>query len=419
MQAVELHNNIYRVSANIGSEHLFEGIWPIPHGVSLNSYVVKGKKTALIDLVKDWEGAADTIQEQMQGLGLKVADIDYLILNHMEPDHTGWLNEFCKKNSTVRICATQKGINMIKPFYHGATDNLHVITNGEILDLGDGKVLTFFETPNVHWPETMMTYESSSKILFSCDGFGAFGAVNSHIFDDQLTPEEMALYEAEALRYYANIVSTFSVFVTRAIAKLEGLDIAMIAPSHGIIWRENPRAIVDMYARFASYEQGSKAEPEITLVWSSMYGNTQSLIPSIQRAIEEEGVTLHMHQVPQEHASFVLASAWRSAAIIVGTPTYEYKMFPPMYAILDIFDRSHVKARKGFRFGSYGWSGGAKKQFDPFVETLKWECSEPIEFQGAPSEADLNQAYEQAKALAKAVKAQCVEAKALAAQSTT
>ncbi len=404
MKALQLFDGVHRLSADIGPKDLFEGIWPIPSGVSLNSYTVKGDKVALIDLIKDWEGSADSVTSQMQSAGIELKDVDYLILNHLEPDHTGWLNDFCEINRKVQIFATKKGIDMVKPFYHGAVDNLHVITDGETLDLGKGKVLTFFETPNVHWPETMMTYESSSKTLFSCDAFGAFGKVGENAFDDQLTSEDMEAYEYEALRYYSNIVSTFSPFVQRAIAKLEGLEVSIIAPSHGIIWRKNPTHIIEMYQRFASYGNGQSAEKEITLIWSSMYGNTEQLLEPIMRAAKEEGVLLHVHQVPQEHSSFVLASAWRSAGIIVGTPTYEYKMFPPMFAVLDILDRSHVRGRRGFRFGSFGWSGGAQKQFDPFAESLKWECMDPIEFKGAPSEEDKQQAYNQTKELAQYIK---------------
>ncbi len=404
MKALQLFEGVHRVSADIGPKDLFEGIWPIPHGVSLNSYTVKGDKVALIDLVKDWEGSANSVTNQMKDAGIELNEVDYLILNHLEPDHTGWLNEFCQVNTKVQIFATKKGIDMVKPFYHGAVDNLHSITDGETLDLGKGKVLTFFETPNVHWPETMMTYESSSKTLFSCDAFGAFGKVGDKAFDDQLTEDDMIHYEYEALRYYSNIVSTFSPFVQRAIAKLAGVPVDIIAPSHGIIWRKNPARIIEMYQRFASYGDGKSAEKEVTLIWSSMYGNTEQLLEPIQRALQEEGIPLHVHQVPQEHSSFVLASAWRSAGIIVGTPTYEYKMFPPMFAVLDVLDRSHVRGRRGFRFGSFGWSGGAQKQFDPFAESLKWECMDPIEFKGAPSDEDKQRAYDQAKELAQYIK---------------
>ena len=178
-----------------------------------------------------------------------------------------------------------------------------------------------------------MTYEPESGVLFSCDAFGSFGSLGEHVFDDELTEEEREFYASEAERYYANIVSTFSAFVERGIKKLEGLTVNVIAPSHGVIWRDKPEEIVEHYLKLASYKNGP-AEQEVTVIWSSMYGNTEALLASVLDGLASEGVTAHVHRVPQEHVSFVLASAWRSSGIIIGTPTYEYKMFPPMYAVL-------------------------------------------------------------------------------------
>ncbi len=402
MKPVEIAQGVYRLSANIGSRDLFEGIWPIPNGVSLNAYIVKGdNKTALIDLVKDWEGAARGITEQLREAGLGLGDIDYLVLNHMEPDHTGWLAELKKQQPKLQILCSKKAVPMVEAFY-GITDSVKAVGSGDVLDLG-GKQLVFEDAPNVHWPETMVTYEAVTKTLFSCDAFGSFGQVHEAVFDDQLSELEMRFFEQETLRYYANIVSSFSIFVQRAIKKLEALDISVIAPSHGILWRKNPDKIIRDYIRLASYMNGP-AEEEVTLVWSSMYGNTESLVEAVRAGVEAEGLPIHIHRVPQEHVSFVLASAWRSSGIIVGMPTYEYRMFPPMYTVLDILERSHVMNRKAFRFGSYGWSGGAQKQFDAFTQAMKWDCLGSVEFQGAPKQPDHETAFARARELAKQVK---------------
>jgi len=401
MKTVGLADGIYRLSANIGSRDLFEGIWPIPNGVSLNAYMVKGKeKTALIDLVKDWEGSAEKIREQLKELKTDIHDIDYLILNHMEPDHTGWLKELKAQNQSLTILCSKRAVPLVEAFY-GITDQVEAVEHGQSMDLG-GKKLVFFDAPNVHWPETMVTYEQNSKILFSCDAFGSFGQVHEAVFDDQLSELEMKFFNEETLRYYANIVSSFSVFVQRAINNLSSLDISMIAPSHGIIWRKDPQKIIKDYIRLASYMNGP-AEPEITLVWSSMYGNTESMVDAIVSGLESENVPVHVHRVPQDHVSYVLASAWKSSGIIVGMPTYEYKMFPPMYSVLDILERSHVMNRKVFRFGSYGWSGGAQKQFEEFSSKLKWDSLDPVEFQGAPTQGDREKAFTRAKELAREV----------------
>ena len=403
MKAIEIAEGVFRIAANIGSKDLFEGIWPIPDGVSINSYLVKGEKTALIDLVKDWDDALEQVNEQLSDAGTSAGSIDYLVLNHMEPDHTGWLAEMKAQNPDLKIYCSKKSVPLIKAFYK-IEDNVFPVGSGDSLDLGNGKVLAFEDAPNVHWPETMVTLETSTGVLFSCDAFGSFGQVTEHVFDDQLTAEEEEFYERETLRYYANIVSTFSGFVLKAIDKLAPLDIRVIAPSHGILWRKNPGKIIEDYRKLASYHNGP-AEKEITFIWSSMYGNTEKMVQPIIDAVEAEGIKINVHRIPQEHVSFVLADAWKSAGLIFGMPTYEYRMFPPMAYVLDIFDRSHVKNRKIFRFGSFGWSGGAQKQFQTLTEGLKWECIEPVEWQGAADEATLERAIEQAKVLAREIKA--------------
>ena len=248
----------------------------------------------------------------------------------------------------------------------------------------------------------MMTYERHAGVLFSCDAFGSFGSVRDAVFDDQLSNEEKGFFYDESLRYYANIVSTFSVFVERAIKKLSGLEINVVAPSHGIIFRKNPAEIIKRYQRFADYMNGP-AEKEITVIWSSMYGNTEQLLEYVVKGIESKNVPITIHRVPQENASYVLASAWKSAGLVLGMPTYEYRMFPPMAHILDIFDRSHVMNKKVFRFGSFGWSGGAQKQLDELTKNLKWEFLNPVEFQGAPSEDDKKMAFQRGQELAEQV----------------
>lgn len=233
-----LAQGVYRVHAQIGTRDLFEGIWPLPNGVLLNSYIVKGtQKTALIDLVKDWEGAVHEITTQINALGIQINQIDYLILNHMEPDHTGSLADLKRKYPNLEILCTKKAVPMVKAFYD-IEANVRAVSSGDTLDLG-GHVLRFEETPNIHWPETMMTYDMNTGILFSCDAFGSFGRYE-HCFDDELDEKEWDLLIGETVRYYANIVSSFSQFVKRGISKLASLDIKMVAPSHGIVWRKNP-----------------------------------------------------------------------------------------------------------------------------------------------------------------------------------
>ncbi len=402
MKAARIADGIYRIGANITNGDLFEGLWPIPDGVSLNSYIVRGEKTALIDLVRDWDEAPMKIRDQLASIPVDLKSVDYLVLNHLEPDHTGWLGMFRDICPGAEILTTAKGAAMVKSF-HGIEDRVRVVGSGDSVDLGGGRRLVFEEIPNVHWPETMVTFEPGSGVLFSCDAFGSFGSVGPEVFDDELGPERHLFFERETLRYYANIVASFSVFVERAIAKLAGLDIRVIAPSHGILWRKNPGLIIDRYRRYASYARGP-AEAEVTFVWGSMYGNTERVVDAVMAGLTEGDVPVTVHRVPRDHMSQILASAWKSTGIILGMPTYEYRMFPPMAHVLDDLGRKKVVGKKVFRFGSYGWSGGAAKELAEITAKYSWDFLEPVEFAGAPSPADYQLVKARARELAEIVK---------------
>jgi len=406
MKAQTIAENIFCVHADIQTSDLFEGIWPIPNGVSLNSYVVKGKKTALIDLFKDWAGSRRQMEEALASIGMDFSDMDYLVLNHLEPDHTGWLGEFMAINPKAEIISTQKGIELVKSFYKIET-NTRAVKDGDSLDLGNGLILNFFETPNIHWPETMVTREASSGTLFSCDAFGSFGIMGENIFNDEISAEKQKFFESESLRYYSNIVSSFSIFVNRAAEKLSGLEIRCIAPSHGLLWRE-PKTIIDRYIRYAGYSQG-KTEQEIAIIWGSMYGNTKAGLDSVIRGIESEGIPYTIHRVPDENISVVLADAYKSSGLVIAMPTCEYAMFPPMAYVLDIFRRKHIYGKKVLRIGSFGWSGGAKKEYEAAIANLKWTSLESIEWAGFPGEENLKLLQERGKELAAAIRAEKIQ----------
>jgi len=403
MNAHTISGSVYAIHADIRTTTLFEGIWPIPDGVTLNSYIVKGDKTALIDLAKDWAGSIAQFESQLASAGTSFEKIDYLVLNHLEPDHTAFLTEIRRRNPAVQILSTPKGIAMVRNFFK-ITDNLREVKTGDTLDLGGGKVLEFFETPNIHWPETMMTYDRADKILFSCDGFGSYGALGERVFDDEFTAAEHAFYEKEALRYYSNIVASFSVFVKKALEKLGALDVKVVAPSHGIIWRTNPSTIIRRYAAYADYNTGAACEREICVVWGSMYGYTKAGVDAVVEGIKAEGIPFTIHQIPDTDPSFVLADAFKAGGLVLAMPTYEYKMFPPMAHILDLFERKHFTDKRVLRIGSWGWVGGAKKEYDEKIANFKWTSVESYEWQGIASANDLAVLKERGRELARLVK---------------
>lgn len=403
MQTTQVTTDTWRLSANI-HDILFEGMWPIPHGFSMNSYIVRGEKVAIIDGVCDWDGTPEVLFDQFRQMNVDHEDIDYVIINHMEPDHSGWLRDFKKIRPDFRIVTTEKAKALLTSFFE-IDNEVMVVKSGDTLDLGGGHVLAFEEIPNVHWPETMATFDTKTGTLFPCDAFGSFGAIGDSPYDDQLTQKQIDFYEYEASRYYANIVGAFSAPAMKAVAKTESLPVQIIAPGHGIVWRKNPQKIIDDYKRYAAYSKGP-AKEEITVVWGSMYGNTQRGVDPVVEGIRSEGVKVNVHRVPETHYSYVLRDVWNSSGVVLAMPTYEYKMFAPMAVVLDELGRKKAFNRKAFRFGSYGWSGGAQKELEEILARYKmnWDFLEPVEFLGAPTEEDLKLIQIRGRELAVAVK---------------
>jgi flavorubredoxin len=400
-------DGIYRLSAKVHNI-LFEGLWPIPHGVSMNSYIVKGDEVAIIDGVCGWDGVPETLYRQLDDIGVDVKDIRYVVLNHLEPDHSGWLESFAGLTRGFEIVASAKGIEVAKAFYgFDERFRFRAVRSGDIIDLGAGKKLLFEEIPNVHWPETMATYEMGTGTLLPCDAFGSFGAIAGDApFDDDLTEEQLAFFEGETLRYYANIVSAFSLPVRKAIDKLAPVPIKVIAPGHGIVWRRNPGRILDMYKKLSSYA-GGPAEAEVTVIWGSMYGMTEKGVEPVVEGVKAEGLPVHVHRTPETHLSYILASALRSGGIVLGMPTYEYRMFPPVAHVLDDLGRKRIVNRKAFRFGSFGWSGGAQKELDEMMRShrMGWDFLPPVEFKGAPTQGALEEIHARGRELAALLKA--------------
>ncbi|MGI9255874.1 MAG: FprA family A-type flavoprotein [Salinispira sp.] len=409
MHVTEVTDGIFRLSAN-AHNLLFEGIWPIPNGVSMNSYIVRGEKIAIVDGVCGWDGVPETLFEQFKHMDIHVDDIDYVIVNHHEPDHSGWLEDFKKIRPNFEIITSVRGEALLDAFY-GITENIRTVKTGDTLDLGGGRVLAFADIPNVHWPETMATFDTKSGTLFPCDAFGSFGAIGDAPYDDQLNQKEIDFFEREAVRYYSNIVAAFCLPVNKAIKAVEGLPVKIVAPGHGIVWRKNPQKIIDDYKRYASYDK-NPAKEDVTVIWGSMYGCTGKAIQPLVDAIESENVKVHVHRVPESPLGDILTSVWTSTGIVIATPTYEYKMFPPVFAVVDELVKKKVKNRKAFYMGSYGWSGGAKKELDELMALHKsgWDFLESVEFKGNPTTPDLNRIQERGRELAREVKRMVAEA---------
>jgi len=383
MPPIDIKPDICWIGVNDRTTDLFEGLWPITQeGVSYNAYLIDDKKKAIVDLAKalktdEFFGQIDQVMD--------ISQLDYVVVNHMEPDHSGVLN-------TLRRIAPQVTILV--------TEGVQVVQDGETLSLGQ-HTLQFVYTPFVHWPETMMTYETSEQVLFSCDAFGGYGALRGAIFDDECT--DPAFYEREALRYYVNIVAVFSRPVLKAIEKLADVPVSVIAPSHGLIWRDKPAHIVELYKKWAEYATGS-TEIGVTLLYGSMYGNTEKMMNAVAQGVSEESMPISIFDVTHTHVSYILPSLWTHRGVIVGAPTYEGSLFPPMVQVLEMAAVKKIQNKKVARFGSYGWSGGAQRRFESLIEPLKWELTDSFEFIGAPTEEDLKRGEELGAHLAQAIK---------------
>ncbi len=407
MKKIRIADGIHMLTMNV-EDILFEGIWEIANGVTLNSFIVQGEKTAIIDGVINWDGIPETMYRNLEDIGVDPNNIDYLIVNHMEPDHSGWISNFRKIKEDFTIICTDKAAKMVSSFY--GEDKIRVVKEGDTLDLGKGKVLSFHPVPNVHWPDTMYTFETSTKTLFSCDMFGTFGRMGEHFFDDELTDEEVEFFEFEGIRYYSNVMTTFTPSLRKALEKARQLNASIIAPGHGPVYRKNPNKIMDDYYRFSQYADG-KGKNEVTILWGSMYGMTKKAVDFVEGILEREGVKYNKLQMPLESNSEMVATVFKSAAVIIAAPTYEYKLFPPVAAALDEIGRKRITGKTAFRFGSYGWSGGAEKELKEIIErnNMKWDFIDSVEFEGAPKEEHLEKIEKAVLELIEKIKDKIVE----------
>lgn len=393
--SVKITDSLHYIGVNDRDTRLFENMWPLEDGVSYNSYLLTGEKTALLDTVKitKVDSFLDKVREALGGRPL-----DYLVIHHMEPDHSGSVRTVIDAYPNVTLVGNKKTAEFLNAFY-GVTENVKIVADGESLDLGTQK-LTFYTTPMVHWPESMVSFEENSGTLFSQDAFGGFGALSGSIFDDEINWEYFA---GETRRYYSNIVGKFSKQVQAALKKLGGLDIKMICPVHGPVWREQPEKIVDLYDRMSRYE----SEEGVVIVYGSMYGNTEVMAETIARGLAEEGVkNIRIYDVSKTHNSYILSDIWKYRGLILGSCTYNNYLFPLMHNLLNVIKMNKLQNHILGMFGSYSWSGGALKALKEFGETCEYDVIETtVEAKSAPTREDLRVCKEIAKQMADKLKA--------------
>jgi len=395
-QAIKVTEGIYWVGVNDHQTDLFESLWPLPRGVTYNSYLIDDEKTVLIDTVKA-PFLTDLLDRIKEILGPD-RGLDYLVVNHMEPDHSGAVKILKTVYPEMKIIGNAKTKDLLESFYT-VTDNVIVMKDGETLDIGS-RNLRFFMIPMVHWPETMVTWDSSTRTLFPCDAFGGFGALDGGLFDDEV---DMNFYEGEILRYFSNIVGRYSPQVQKAIEKLKGLgEIRIIAPSHGPIHRKNPGRIVELYDRWSRHE----TECGAVIVFGSMYGNTQKAADAVARSLAEEGIEkMVYHDISRSHVSFIVRDIWRYKSLVLASCTYNTTLFPPMTELVGHLINKKMKNRYLGLVGSYSWSKGALEVLQDFASKGDWEIIEPqVEIKSSPGPDDFTACRQLGKNLAAKLK---------------
>ncbi len=349
----EIAQNIFWVGGSDRRLELFENMFPLPNGVAYNSYLIMEEKTALVDTV-DRSISQLYLENITHVLGGR--ELDYLIVNHMEPDHCANIEEIVRRYPNVRLVGNKKTFQFMEQFYElNMTSNYLEVKDGEELSLGN-RTLRFYTAPMVHWPEVMMTYEISLGILFSADAFGSFGAFSGNIFADEMDDIDID----EARRYYANIVGRYGSQVQALFKKLAGLEINMICSLHGQIWRgEKIPFIMDLYDKWSRYEPEKKG---VVLVYASMYGNTENVMQALANKLAQLGIRdMHMYDVSKTHTSYIISDLWKYSHIVLASPTYNMNLYFIMDALLKDISVLGLKDRKVSVIGNHSWASAAAK----------------------------------------------------------
>ncbi|MDY6917180.1 MAG: FprA family A-type flavoprotein [Chloroflexota bacterium] len=391
VKTVEIAPCVRWVGVQDWQRRMFDALIPLPYGTSYNSYLVVGKdKTALVDTVNP--GFGGMLMDRVAS----VADpqrIDYVVMNHAEPDHAGAIPHVMAVARNATLVATRKGADMAGVFHHVPEEKRHVVKNNDTIDLG-GKTLRFIEAPWLHWPETMFTFAVEDRVLMSCDFFG------SHLATDRLFDDEVGdILLPEAKRYYAEIMMPFGRMVAAGLDKAKALDARVIAPSHGPVYR-NPARIVDAYEKWAR----GPLERKAVIVYVSMWGSTAKLAHAVTSAISAEGVEAVPYDLTAADVSHIAADLVDASAVVVGSPTVLGGPHPQAIYALTLVKALRPRVKLAAYFGSYGWGGGAGSQVQGQLEPAGFEIAGVLEIHGPPGDDDLDKAYDLGRTVARRVK---------------
>ncbi len=387
---IEIKNNVYYVGVNDRNKAKFEGLWPLPEGVSYNSYLIVDDKVALIDTV-DLAFFPQFLDNIREVIGDR--PIDYIVINHMEPDHSGSMALMRKYYPNVEVIGNKKSFNLLKGFYGPPFKEIEV-KNGDEISLGKHN-LKFFITPMVHWPETMMTLDLTDNILFSGDAFGCFGALNGGVLDDNINCDEFWL---EMVRYYSNIVGKYGTPVQNALKKFNGVQLDYLCSTHGPVWHTHLQRVLNEYDRMSRYD----TEEGVVICYGTMYGHTEAMAEVIAREVSNQGIkNVKVYNVSKTHHSYLIRDVFRYKALVVGAPTYNTGLYHEMEVFLSEIANRDIKNHVIGWFGSHGWASKAVSKIAEWNENhIKFEpVGVPVDMTQALDETST----EQCKALGKAI----------------
>ncbi len=375
----EIVPDVYWLGARHPDLQNFDELFPTSHGSTYNAYLVRGNdKVALIDTVKG--RFTEDYLAKVASL-VPFEQIDLVVVNHTEPDHSGALGALLKHNPNIEIYCTKPAENFLKQLYD-IPMKTKVVAEGQELDLG-GKTLRFVLAPNLHWPDTMFTFLPEQKLLFSCDAFGA------HFCGDGLYDDEVPDFTSDFVGYFDAIMRPFKEKIREALAKIEGLDIRIICPSHGPLRRRDPKAVIDSYRTFSAAppETGRKRALLLTL---SPHGNTRRMASAVREGMENSGVEVVEKAIYGTSAGEIRDELECADALVIGTPTINRDAPPQVWQALSLVSTVTPKGRVGAVFGSYGWSGEAVKLIEERLTGLKYTLAAPgLHYRFTPTEADI------------------------------
>ena len=355
--------DLYWVGANDHRLNLFENIHPISRGVSYNSYLLMDKKTVLFDTV-DWSVCRQFLENIEAVLGGR--SLDYLVINHMEPDHAASLEEVLLRYPKVKVISTEKAFMLMHQFGFDVEERKEVVKEGDEKSFGK-HVVTFVSAPMVHWPEAMVTFDKTNGVLFAADAFGSFGALDGKLFNDEVNFDRDWIDEAR--RYYTNIVGKYGPHVQALLKKAAGIDIKIICPLHGPVWRSNLGYFIDKYDKWSRYEPEEKG---VMIVYASMYGNTESAATVLASRLVEKGITnVVMYDVSNTHVSQLISETFKYSHIVLASVTYNLGIYPLMHNYLMDMKALNVQNRTVAIVENGSWACKSGDLMAEFLDGMK------------------------------------------------